>query len=126
MVREAMLERHREVERGDRVIIGVNKMVIPPEEDFEIPIKEVKGEDSEKIARRMEAWKKTRNMGLVEDSLHQLYVDAGKGENFNLMPSIIEAVRAYATAGEIMGVIRMARGLNYDPFNMVDCPFMFE
>jgi methylmalonyl-CoA mutase N-terminal domain/subunit len=126
MVREAMLERHREVESGDRVIIGVNKLVIPPEEDFEVPIKEVKAEDSEKIARRMEEWKKTRNMGLVEDSLHQLYVNAGKEDRFNLMPSIIEAVRAYATAGEIMGVIRKARGLSYDPFNMIDCPFEFE
>jgi methylmalonyl-CoA mutase N-terminal domain/subunit len=125
MVREAMLERHREVESGDRVIIGVNKLVIPPEEDFEVPIKEVKAEDSEKIARRMEEWKKTRNMGLVEDSLHQLYVNAGKEDRFNLMPSIIEAVRAYATAGEIMGVIRKARGLSYDPFNMIDCPFEF-
>ena len=126
MVREAMLERHREVESGDRVIIGVNKLVIPPEEDFEVPIKEVKAEDSEKIARRMEEWKKTRNMGIVEDSLHQLYVNAGKEDRFNLMPSIVEAVRAYATAGEIMGVIRKARGLSYDPFNMIDCPFEFE
>ena len=42
------------------------------------------------------------------------------------MPSIIEAVKAYATAGEIMGVIRKARGLSYDPLEMIDCPFDFE
>lgn len=126
MVEEAMRKRHREVESGDRVIIGVNKLVIPPEEDFEIPIQEVKREDSEKIARRMEEWKKTRNMGLVEESLYQLYKDAKKEDRFNLMPSIIEAVKAYATAGEVMGVIRMARGLSYDPFEMIDCPFSFE
>jgi methylmalonyl-CoA mutase, N-terminal domain len=125
MVREAMLERHREVESGDRVIIGVNKLVIPPEEDFEIPIKEVKAEDSEKIARRMEEWKKTRNMALVKERLSEIYENGKKEDRFNLMPSIIEAVRAYATAGEIMGVIRMARGLSYDPFNMIECPFEF-
>lgn len=126
MVREAMLERYREVQSGDRLIIGVNKLVIPPEEDFEIPIKEVKAEDSEKIARRMEEWKKTRNMGLIVESLSQLYEDAKKEDRYNLMPSIIEAVKAYATAGEIMGVIRRARGLSYDPFNMIGCPFSFE
>jgi hypothetical protein len=42
------------------------------------------------------------------------------------MPSIIGAVEAYATAGETMGVIRKARGLSYDPFDMIDCPFVFE
>lgn len=126
MVEEAMRERHREVESGDRIIIGVNKLVIPPEDDFEIPIKEVQPEDSENIARRMEQWKKTRNRGLIEESLCQLYEDAKKEDRYNLMPSIIEAVKAYATAGEVMGVIRKARGLSYDPFNMIECPFHFE
>jgi methylmalonyl-CoA mutase N-terminal domain/subunit len=126
MVKEAMLERNREVESGDRVIIGVNKLAIPPEEDFKIPIKEVKAEDSEKIARRVEEWKKTRNMGLIEENLSQLYEDSKKEDRYNLMPSIIEAVKVYATAGEIMGVIRMSRGLSYDPFKMIDCPFNLE
>lgn len=126
MVEEAMRERHREVESGDRVIIGVNKLAIPPEEDFEIPIQEVKPEDSEKIARRMEEWKKTRNMGLIKECLSQLYEDAGKDDKYNLMPSIIESVKAYATAGEVVGVIRKARGLSYDPFNMIECPFNFD
>jgi len=125
MVEEAMRDRHREVESGDRVIIGVNKLVIPSEEDFEIPIQEVNPEDSEKIARRMEEWKKTRNMGLIEESLSQLYEDARKDDKYNLMPSIIEAVKAYATAGEVVGVIRKGRGLSYDPFNMIECPFKF-
>ena len=126
MVEEAMRERHREVESGDRVIIGVNKLAIPPEEDFEIPIQEVNAEDSEKIARRMKEWKQTRNMGLIKESLSQLYEDSKKENKYNLMPAIIEAVKAYATAGEIMGVIRMGRGLSYDPFNMIGCPFSLE
>jgi len=126
MVEEAMKERHREIERRDRLVVGVNKLVIPPEEDFEIPIQEVKPEDSEKIARRMEQWKKTRNMGRIQETLSQLYKDARKDNKHNLMPSIIEAVKAYATAGEIMGVIRKARNLSYDPFNMIACPFSFE
>ncbi len=69
MLKEEIQKRHREVESGDRLIVGVNERVIPPEEDFEIPIQELAEGDSEKIARRMEEWKKTRNMSLVEESL---------------------------------------------------------
>ncbi|MBI5439693.1 MAG: hypothetical protein HY900_00605 [Deltaproteobacteria bacterium] len=123
LLNEEMQKRHQEVESGERLIVGVNHLVIPPEEDFEIPIAEVHEADSESIARRMEEWKKTRDLPLVRDRLSQLYADARKGDRFNLMPSIIEAVKAYATAGEVMGAIRLARGLSYDPFEMIECPF---
>lgn len=126
MVKEAMQERHREVESGDRVVVGVNKLAIPPEEDFEIPIQELQAGDSENIARRIEEWKKNRNLPLIEGRLRQLYSDSKKEDTYNLMPSIIEAVKAYATAGEIMGVIRQARGLSYDPLKMIECPIQFD
>jgi methylmalonyl-CoA mutase N-terminal domain/subunit len=126
MLRESAREKQKEAERGDRLIVGVNELVIPPEEDFEIPIQEVKAADSEDIARRMEEWKKTRNMPLIAEKMAQLYRDAKKGERHNLMPPIIEAVKAYATAGEIIGVIRQARGLCYDPLEAIDCPFDLE
>jgi methylmalonyl-CoA mutase N-terminal domain/subunit len=125
MLREEILKKHWEVEKGERSIVGVHKLVIPPEEDFEIPIQEVHANDSENIARRMEEWKKTRDIQLIEERLAQLYSDAKREDRYNLMPSVIEAVKAYATEGEIIGVIRLARGLSYDPFNMIDCPFDF-
>jgi methylmalonyl-CoA mutase N-terminal domain/subunit len=62
-------------------------------------------------------------MAPIEASVRRLHADARKGERYNLMPAIIDAVKAYATAGEIMGVIRLARGLNYDPFKLIRCPF---
>lgn len=123
MLKEAALEKQKEVESRDRLIVGVNDSVMPSEEDFEIPIQEVHATDSEKIARRMEEWKKTRNVSLLEERLRQLHSDAKKEDKYNLMPSLIEAVKAYATAGEIMGVIRQARGLSYDPLEMIECPF---
>ncbi len=126
MLRESAQKRQREVEKGDRLIVGVNDLVIPPEEDFQIPIQKLEAGDSEKIARRMEEWKKTRDMPLLEETMAQLYSDAKKEDRYNLMPSIIEAVKAYATAGEMMGVIRKARGLSYDPLETIDCPFAFE
>jgi methylmalonyl-CoA mutase, N-terminal domain len=123
MLSESAREKQKEVENKDRLIVGVNELVIPPEEDFEIPIQEVQAADSEAIARRMEEWKKTRNMPLIEAKVARLYADAKKEDQCNLMPAIIEVVKAYATAGEIIGVIRKARGLSYDPLEMIDCPF---
>ena len=108
------------------MVVGVNDLVLPPEEDFQIPIQELEAGDSEDIARRMEEWKKTRNMPLIEEKMAQLYSDAKKEDRYNMMPSIIEAVKAYATAGEIIGVIRKARGLTYDPLKTIHCPFNLE
>ena len=123
MLQEEAAIKFREIERKERLIVGVNHLAIAPEEDFEIPIQELHEGDSELIAGRMETWKKTRDQAAVADRLRLLYADAGKGERYNLMPSIIDAVKAYATAGEVMGVIRQARGLSYDPFNIIECPF---
>jgi len=123
MLKESAQEKQREIESGERLIVGVNEMAIPPEEDYQIPIQELKRSDSEEIAREMEEWKKTRDMPLVNQKMAQLYGDAKKEDSYNLMPAVIEAVRAYATAGEIMGVIRKARGLSYDPLQTIECPF---
>lgn len=119
MLMEESNKKFREVDTNERLIVGVNHLAIPESEDFEIPIKEVHADDCEKIAKRMEDWKKTRDMPAVTDRLGQLYADAKKGDRFNLMPAIIEAVKVYATAGEISGVIRLARGLSYDPLNVI-------
>jgi methylmalonyl-CoA mutase N-terminal domain/subunit len=123
MMEESARKRQKELESGERLVVGVNELVIPPEEDDDIPIQSVEASDCEEIAERMESWKKTRDIPLLKEKIAGLYSDAGKGKQYSLMPSIIEAVKAYATAGEIMGVIRMANGFPYDPLEMIECPF---
>ncbi|MBI3373710.1 MAG: hypothetical protein HY017_18455 [Betaproteobacteria bacterium] len=124
MLNQEANKKFLEIERKERLVVGVNHLVIPPDEEFEVPIQEVPPDsNAESIARRMEQWKKTRDQAAVRERLSRLHGDAKKGDRFNLMPAIIEAVRVYATAGEISGVIRMARGLSYDPFEMIECPF---
>lgn len=124
MLREEANKKFRELDNNERLVVGVNHLPLPEdEEEFPIPIQVVHADDSEAIATRMQEWKKTRNIDLINQTLSELYRDAKRSDRFNLMPSIINAVKAYATAGEVMGVIRMARGLTYDPFNVIDCPF---
>jgi methylmalonyl-CoA mutase N-terminal domain/subunit len=125
---ETMLKREanikfQELNNKERLVVGVNHLVIPPEEEmFQIPVQAVEASDSEVIAKRMADWKKTRNMAPIEAAVRRLHTDASKGDRYNLMPAIIDAVKAYATAGEIIGVIRLARGLDYDPFKLIRCP----
>ena len=123
MMYKSARKRQKEIETGERLIVGVNELIIPPEDDDDIPIQSLEASDSEEIAKRIEKWKETRDMSILKDKIAQLYKDAKKDRNHNLMPAIIEAVKAYATAGEIMGVIRMAHGFHYDPLEMIDCPF---
>lgn len=126
MLRAESNRKFREVDSKERLVVGVNHLVIPPEEDFEIPIKEVDAGDCEAIARRMEEWKKTRDIDAVRSRLRRLHEDAKRGDRFNLMPAIIDAVKVYATAGEVSGVIRLARGLSYDPLEVLECPYELQ
>ena len=127
MLKEEANIKFREMNDQERLVVGVNHLVIPEDEDeFEIPVQEVEASDSAAIAKRMAEWKKTRDMTAVRSCISRLHANAQKGDRFNLMPDIVEAVKAYATAGEIMGVMRMGRGLSYDPFNMIECPFELD
>lgn len=124
MLKEEANIKFREMNNKDQLIVGVNHLAIPQDEDeFEIPIQHVEASDSEAIAQRMAEWKKTRDIGAIKTCVERLYEDARKDNSYNLMPAIIEAVKVYATAGEIMGVIRLGRGLTYDPFDMIQCPY---
>jgi methylmalonyl-CoA mutase N-terminal domain/subunit len=126
MLRDEANKKFLELDKKERLIVGVNHLEIPPEEDFEIPIQKLHPGDSEAIADRMAQWKPTRDQDLLKKRIQQLHTDAQKGDRFNLMPSIVEAVEAYATSGEVIGTIRKARGLSYDPFNVIESPFVLH
>jgi hypothetical protein len=36
---------------------------------------------------------------------------------------MIDATKAYATTGELMGTVRQAYGYSYDPMNIIESPF---
>jgi methylmalonyl-CoA mutase N-terminal domain/subunit len=74
----------------------------------------------EKIRR----YKRGRDQEKVKTALEALLKQAGV-EGPNLMEPIIEATRSGATMGEIGGVLRMAYGLKYDPFGLIEPPFTF-
>ncbi|RJX35719.1 MAG: methylmalonyl-CoA mutase [Desulfarculus sp.] len=91
-----------EIERGQRVVVGVNKCVIQ-EEEKDSPIKVNPQAEQDQI-ERLNAVKARRSQDRVQQTLRAVR-QAAQGQA-NLMPVIIEATEAYASLGEICGVLR--------------------
>jgi methylmalonyl-CoA mutase N-terminal domain/subunit len=100
-----------ELDRGERVIVGVNKHI----SDGEVPIPTLKIDETVGIGQRdrLDEIKRTRNNESVKRHLRSLAEAARNGKN--LMPFIIEAVREYATVGEISDIFREVYGIYRDP-----------
>src|SRR6056297_1857900 len=101
-IQDVAYERQREIEEKERVIVGVNEFEV--DEDPEVDIQEVTEEDEQRQVDRLNAVKDDRDDEEVEAKLDALR-EAAEGDE-NLLPYIIDAVKAYATVGEICGVFR--------------------
>jgi methylmalonyl-CoA mutase N-terminal domain/subunit len=93
------------VEAGERVVVGVNRHPSEPEpiDVFRIdPALEVQQVESLRSVRER------RDGAAVERSLSRLSAAVEGGEN--VVPPCVEAVKAYATVGEIVGAVRAVHG----------------
>jgi methylmalonyl-CoA mutase N-terminal domain/subunit len=94
------------VERKEKVIVGVNEFV--QEDDPPIAVLYIDETAAEKQLGKLEALRQSRDAGRVTQALDRLRTAAGTNEN--LMPLILDAVRAYATLGEMCDALRDAWG----------------
>ena len=109
-VQDVAFERQREQEEGERIIVGVNEFTTDDEQD--VDIEEVSGAQERKQQRRLEALRNERDDEAVDAALAALG-EAARGEE-NLMPYIVDAVKADATTGEICTALRDVFG-EYQP-----------
>ena len=100
----------REEDRKDRITVGVNDYLT--EDELSIPLLRVDREGEARQIESLNAVRRTRDNREVANRLRDLEL-AAKGDA-NLMPPLLEAVRAYATLGEMMGVFREVFG-EYQP-----------
>ncbi len=107
----ASMEYQKQVERGEKVIVGVNQYASG--EKTNIPLLKI-GENVERdqLARIAET-RKNRDNAKVEQCLGRIR-DAARGSD-NLMPSIVEAVREYALLGEVRDALVAVFGEYEDP-----------
>ncbi|MFB6127758.1 MAG: methylmalonyl-CoA mutase [Halolamina sp.] len=110
-IQDVAFERQREIEDGERVIVGVNEYEVE-DEDEEMDLEEVSEEDERAQIASLHDLREERDAEAVESALSAL-ADAAAGDD-NLMPYIVDAVKAYATVGEISDVLREEFG-EYQP-----------
>ncbi|HSB20404.1 MAG TPA: methylmalonyl-CoA mutase family protein [Anaeromyxobacteraceae bacterium] len=103
---EAAYRYQREIEKGERIIVGVNGFRKEEEE----PIALLKIDESVARAQvaRLRAVKAERSADRVRDALAG--VERACRDGANVMPPIIEAAKAYASLGEICDVFRTVWG----------------
>jgi methylmalonyl-CoA mutase N-terminal domain/subunit len=101
-IARASYEFQQQVERGEAVIVGVNKFQSKDEK----PIETLKIDRSAtaRQCEKLHRLRKERHNEEVDRSLKALRL-AAEG-NCNLMPLLLDAVRSYATVGEICDVLR--------------------
>jgi len=115
-IEESARRFQKEVESGDKVVVGVNKYEI--EEDLETDTDifsfnpEVERVQKAKLSRLMDE----RDSDAVASTLRAVR-EAASG-NENLMPRFLDAVKAYATIGEICDVLREVFG-EYDQLKTI-------
>ena len=109
-IQDTAFDRQREIEDRERIIVGVNEFTV--DEDPEMDVQEVTEEDQRRQIRRLESVREDRDEEAVTATLEALR-EAARGDE-NLLPFIIEAVKASATVGEICNVLREEFG-EYTP-----------
>ena len=114
MQREIMESAYRyqkEMESKKQIVVGVNEFMA--EEKTPIKILRINPEIEKKLIGRLKEIKRQRNQAKVKEVLNNLR-KAAENENANLMPFIIQAVKEYATLGEICDSLREVFG-EYKP-----------
>ena len=115
-IADAAYRFQREVDEGQRTIVGVNRFT-DPDEDLSIPLLEVSEVSLHAQLARLERVRRERDPSAVAAALAGLRENArrpGSSET-NLMPWFIRAAEAYATLGEMCGVLREVFGEYREP-----------
>ena len=108
LIEEAATRRQAAVDRGDEVIVGVNKYQLETEEEIDILDIDNRAVRDAQI-RRLETVKRQRNAATVDAALSALRNAAATGTG-NILEFAVEAARARATVGEISDALRDAFG----------------
>jgi methylmalonyl-CoA mutase N-terminal domain/subunit len=105
-IADAAYRYQREVDTGIRKIVGVNAYA--EDKPFTIPILKMDPNGYTRQISRLAEVRKTRDSGRVGQTLDKLRIACLGTEN--TMPYIMECVHAYATLGEIVGVMKETFG----------------
>ncbi len=104
----------QKLQRGEIVKVGVNKYRMEDAKSSQdVELHEYKPEATEEQLRRLAQVKAERDADSMQAALARVRDDAQSG--VNLMPAMLQAVRAYATVGEVTGVLKQVFGEFREP-----------
>jgi methylmalonyl-CoA mutase N-terminal domain/subunit len=108
-----------ELDRQERIIVGVNKF----QPKAETPPKRFKFNQTHMAShlQRFKQLKSGRDGVVLREKIDALYRVAHARKNAH--PAMIDALMADASIGEVWGTVRLATGLPYDPFRVLESPF---
>ncbi len=102
-IADAAYRYEKEIESKKRIIVGVNEFILEGE-DISIPVLKIDPEVERRQVERLNRTRKERDNKKVQESLDGLRKASEREEN--VMPHVVNSVRAYASVGEIMDVWR--------------------
>ncbi len=110
-ISDAAYQYQLEIDRGARTIVGVNDFT--DTQPVTIPILEMDPAGYARQVARLAALRRERDSGRVGQALDRLRIACQGTEN--TMPHLLDCVRAYATLGEIVGVMKQVFGVYAEP-----------
>ena len=110
-ISDAAYRYQREIDQGIRKVVGVNAYA--EEKPLTIPLLEMDPAGFARQVERLKQVRQERDAGRVGQALDRMRIACAGTENS--MPYILEAVRAYATLSEIVGVMKKQFGIYQEP-----------
>lgn len=101
----------QQLDRGEKIIVGVNKY--SDDEVTQIPTLKIDQASEDGQVAFVKKTKKQRNKDQLVQSMDRLRRDCKAG--VNIMPAVLDAVKAYASVGEICDIFREVFGVYRDP-----------
>jgi methylmalonyl-CoA mutase N-terminal domain/subunit len=109
-IQESAYRVQQRIERGDLVVVGVNKFRDDGAGEAKAPLQRIDPEGERRQVERVRRVRAERDPSAWSSALDRLEA-AARGSD-NLLPPILEAVNAYATVGEISDRLRTAFGVH--------------
>jgi methylmalonyl-CoA mutase N-terminal domain/subunit len=110
-ISDAAYRYQREIDSDERRIVGVN--AYQDDKPVAIPILQMDPQGYDRQVARLEQVRRSRDAGRVGQALDRLRLACQGSEN--TMPYLLDAVRSYATLGEIMDVMKEVFGVYAEP-----------
>jgi len=118
---EEGVRRQKELDRGDKLVVGVNIFTSEPETATPLGVQRIPEHSARQQIEDVKRLKQIRDTRKVSEAIKRLRDDAAEAQN--TIPAMIEATKAYATTAELLGTVRQVYGYSYDPMNVIESPF---